>query len=40
MSLITVIPAADVTAEYAAEAKEWPIWDSKTYPKKVQSVVE
>ena len=32
--LCTVTDAADVPAEFAALAKTWPLWDSKTHPQK------
>ena len=34
MSLVTVTPAGEVSAEFKAAAKGWEVWDSKTYPKK------
>ena len=33
-ALVTIIPAAEVPAEYKATAAAWPIWDSKTHPQK------
>ena len=33
-TLCTVIPAAEVTDELKAEAADWEVWDSSTYPKK------
>lgn len=33
-SLITIIRAVDVTAEYKKIAAAWPLWDSKTHPQK------
>jgi len=33
-SLVTIIPAQEVSAEYKAMAATWPVWDSKTHPQK------
>jgi len=33
-TLITHVPAADVTDEFKTLAKTWPLWESKTHPQK------
>ena len=33
-NLVTIIRAADVSAEFKATASTWPVWDSKTHPQK------
>jgi len=33
-TLVTIVPAAEVSAEYKATAAQWPVWESKTHPQK------